>query len=163
MVASLGAFNRIIAGNASSAVAALDDLTDVTLTSPARGHRLRRGATDWINSPFSEEVASAVTASTATTNLNGEAADYFDVTLSANTTIDITGSLPSSGYCHPKIVRLTQDGTGGRTVTWHNSIKWAGAIAPVLTTTAGAVAVLCFVTYDGGATWQGALMGDDIR
>jgi hypothetical protein len=55
---------------------------------------------------------------------------------------------------------ITQDGTGGRVITWPAGIKWAGgAGAPTLTATAGAVDRIVFVTYNDGTTWYGDLIG----
>ena len=56
---------------------------------------------------------------------------------------------------------LTQDGTGSRTGAF-TSVKWAGATAPTLTTTATTgVDILTFITFDGGAapTWYGFVAG----
>jgi hypothetical protein len=43
---------------------------------------------------------------------------------------------------------LTQDGTGGRTVTW-SGVTWGSAGAPVLSTGIGAEDVLTFVKKTG--------------
>ena len=59
---------------------------------------------------------------------------------------------------------LTQDGTGSRTGAF-TSVKWAGATAPTLTTTATTgVDILTFITFDGGAapTWYGFTAGADM-
>jgi hypothetical protein len=56
---------------------------------------------------------------------------------------------------------LTQDGTGSRTGTF-TSVKWAGATAPTLTTTATTgIDILTFYTFNGGASpvWYGFLSG----
>lgn len=48
------------------------------------------------------------------------------------------------------IVRLTQDGTGSRTVTWFSTIKWPGGVAPTLSTTAGKTDVFGFICTSAG-------------
>tara|TARA_B100000470_G_C19790016_1_gene391723 strand:- start:1875 stop:2537 length:663 start_codon:yes stop_codon:yes gene_type:complete len=56
---------------------------------------------------------------------------------------------------------LTQDGTGSRTGAF-TSVKWAGATAPTLTTTATTgIDILTFITFNGGAapTWFGFTAG----
>ena len=56
---------------------------------------------------------------------------------------------------------LTQDGTGSRTGTF-TAVKWAGATAPTLTTTATTgIDILTFYTFNGGASpvWYGFLSG----
>lgn len=50
------------------------------------------------------------------------------------------------------LLHVTQDGTGGYAATWPASVKWAGGVAPTLTTAAGAVSVLRFF-YDGASYW----------
>ncbi len=65
---------------------------------------------------------------------------------------------------------LTQDGTGSRTGAFQVSgattnVKWAGGTAPTLTTTASRADIVCFVTFDGGATptWYGFVAGQDFQ
>ena len=56
---------------------------------------------------------------------------------------------------------LTQDGTGSRSGTF-TSVKWTGATAPTLTTTATTgIDILTFYTFNGGASpvWYGFLSG----
>ncbi len=43
-------------------------------------------------------------------------------------------------------VRIVQDGTGSRTVTWPGTAKWPGGIEPTLTTTGAAIDILSFVS-----------------
>jgi len=59
---------------------------------------------------------------------------------------------------------LTQDGTGSRTGAF-TSVKWAGATAPTLTTTATTgVDILTFITFNGGSSpvWYGFTAGADM-
>ena len=59
---------------------------------------------------------------------------------------------------------LTQDGTGSRTGAF-TSVKWAGATAPTLTTTATTgVDILTFITFNGGSSpvWYGFVAGADM-
>lgn len=53
------------------------------------------------------------------------------------------------------ILKITQDGTGSRVVTWPSTFKWPGGTAGVLSTAAGAVDVLTGV-YDG-TNWSVSL------
>jgi hypothetical protein len=45
-------------------------------------------------------------------------------------------------------LRITQDATGSRTVTWNAIFKWSAGAAPVLSTAGNAVDILSFI-YDG--------------
>ena len=72
------------------------------------------------------------------------------VTLGGNRTLALSNSSAGKVF----VVRLLQDGTGSRTVTWFSTIKWAGGSAPTLTTTASkadAFGFICTSTdnYDG--------------
>lgn len=72
------------------------------------------------------------------------------VTLGGNRTLALSNV--STGQVF--VIRLVQDATGSRTVTWWSTIKWPGATAPTLTTTANRTDVFGFIctgtnTYDG--------------
>ncbi|SVD02540.1 uncharacterized protein METZ01_LOCUS355394, partial [marine metagenome] len=59
-----------------------------------------------------------------------------------------TMAAPTNLAVGSSALRLTQDGTGSRTVTWNAIFKWSSGAAPVLSTAANAVDVLAFI-YDG--------------
>jgi hypothetical protein len=65
----------------------------------------------------------------------------------------------TSGRAFTLELVLTQDGSGSRVPTWPGTVRWAGGVAPTLSTTAGAVDRLVFVTYNQGTTWYGDLVG----
>lgn len=87
-------------------------------------------------------------------------ANVFDVTLTADCSIDLTGA--TTGDCYSVTIRLNQDSTGGRAVTWPASVQWDSGSAPSLTTAAGTLSIVSFQSVDGGETWQGFLGGDDF-
>ena len=64
-----------------------------------------------------------------------------------------------SGDASSFILKLTQDGTAGRTIVWPSSVKWAANTAPTLSTAATNVDVLVFFTTDGGNTYYGFTAG----
>lgn len=66
------------------------------------------------------------------------------LTLTGNCTLTFT---PPSGACN-LILKLIQDATGSRTVTWPASVKWVQRTAPVLTTTANYIDIISFY-FDG--------------
>ena len=47
------------------------------------------------------------------------------------------------------LLRVIQDGTGTRLITWNAVFEWEGGTAPTLTTTAAAVDLISFYSYDG--------------
>lgn len=65
-------------------------------------------------------------------------------TLTDNCTFTFTAPSAEGSF----MLRLVQDGTGSRTVTWPASVKWPGGTAPTLSTAAGAVDIVTFI-YDG--------------
>jgi hypothetical protein len=73
--------------------------------------------------------------------------------------ITIALSNGTAGQCF--IIRILQDGTGSRTVTWFTTIKWAGGSAPILTTTASKADTVGF-EITGSSTYDGFVIGQNI-
>jgi len=67
------------------------------------------------------------------------------LTLTGNATL--TFSAPA-GKAGSFVLRLVQDATGSRTVTWPAAVKWRGAVAGNLSTAASSVDIVTFY-YDG--------------
>jgi hypothetical protein len=75
------------------------------------------------------------------------------ITLTANCTFTFTApDAPSGSVGATLSIRLIQDGTGSRTVTWPAAVKWIGSAAPVLTTTAAASDIVSLL-WDGTNYW----------
>lgn len=66
------------------------------------------------------------------------------VTLTGNCTFTFTAP---NGPCNV-LLRVLQDATGSRTVTWPATVKWPAGTAPTLTTTASLMDLVAFY-YDG--------------
>lgn len=86
----------------------------------------------------------------ATITFDMSASNFHTVTLGGNRTLAVSNTVAGQFF----YLRLLQDGTGSRTVTWFGTIKWAGATAPTLTTTASRADLFAFVctstdNYDG--------------
>lgn len=82
--------------------------------------------------------------------------DYFTIALAGNVSGFTFSNLPGSGKGATLMIRITQDATP-RTVTWPASFRWAGGVAGVVSTSAGAVDVLAITTFDNGTTWRATL------
>lgn len=84
------------------------------------------------------------------------------LTLGGNRTLKVSNATVGQMF----LLRLIQDGTGNRTVTWDPSnfgtIKWPSATAPTLSTTAGSVDVFAFLCTSSG-NWDGYFVGFDLR
>ena len=77
------------------------------------------------------------------------------VTLGGNRALTFLNGQKGGKY----MLRLRQDATGSRTVTWPSSVHWPGANGPTLTTMAGKADYIVFiyngVSYDMVAISQG--------
>lgn len=100
------------------------------------------------------------TGSSYTINLNN--GNVFNLILNSACSFTFSNPTGSGATCSFTLI-LTQDATGSRTVSWPAEVNWASGTAPTLTTTAGAIDVLNFFTYDGGATWYGFVAAQDMH
>ena len=70
------------------------------------------------------------------------------ISMTGNCTFTFTAPTGDTGNVWRLRLKLVQDGTGSRTVTWP-TIKWAGGAAPTLTTTATTGTDIITFEYDG--------------
>jgi hypothetical protein len=78
----------------------------------------------------------------------------FTKTITAATTFTVA-NVPAAGTTASFLLDLTNG--GAFTITWWANMRWAGGTAPSLT--ASGRDVLGFYTTDGGANWNGLMMG----
>lgn len=123
--------------------ATTDTLTNKTLTSPS------------IATPvFSTAVSFGPHTAyfTETDNGNSSTADTIDWTVSNKQKSTLTGNCTFTFTAPPGpcslVLKLIQDGTGSRLVTWPATVHWSGGTAPTLTTTLNKVDIVTFY-YDG--------------
>lgn len=101
----------------------------------------------------------------AAETLDLSAANWFDITLTANCTFTFSNPPDDAGEW---TIILRQDATGSRTVTWPGTVQWqdtdgtSGGAAPSLFTAATAVDVITITTLDGGTTYGGAAEGGSV-
>ncbi len=105
------------------------------------------GGVHFVNGTFRDITADS-DGSTITLDLS--VSNLHSVTLGGNRTIALSNAKVGQIFS----IRLLQDGTGSRTITWFTTIKWAGGSAPTLTTTASKADWIGFIctgsgTYDG--------------
>ena len=110
---------------------------------------------------YAETVNAPAIAAGALT-LDMETGNVFAVSHDANITTLTISHPPASGMAGSLTLHLTQDATGGRTLTFPSGCKFSGGIAPTLSTTASKRNKLVFDTIDGGTTWDVALVGKDF-
>lgn len=103
------------------------------------------------------ETAPSLGNSGTSTQLSFANGSYQTVTLNGNCSFTFT-ALPASGQGATIILKVVQDGTGGRTATFPG-VKWAGGAAPTVTATAGAISILSFSVFGDGSTIYGNVAG----
>lgn len=84
------------------------------------------------------------------------------VTLAGNPTLALIATSYYVGQVF--LLKLIQDGTGGRTVTWWSTINWAAGTVPTLTTTATKADWFAFVCTDasGSPKFDGFILGQGL-
>lgn len=103
------------------------------------------------------ELNTASTAAASTT-IDCSVGNVFTVTMSANITSLTFTNIPASGRAYSLTLILQQDSSGGRSVTWPSSVKWAGGTAPTLSG-ANKTDIVNMVTTTGGSTWYAVVSG----
>lgn len=115
-----------------------------------------------IRPEIKDYAETATTANTGTTyTINLENGNVFNLTLTGNCTFTFSNP-PASGKAGSFTLILKQDGTGGRSVTYPASVRWAYGVTPEISEDANAVDILTFFTTDGGTNWYGFLSGGDF-
>lgn len=109
------------------------------------------------------EASPTVTVSAGALTLDLETGSVFEVTLTENVVSLILANPPAAGFAGSLCLILKQDGTGGRTLAWPSSIRWAHGVRPTVSADKNAVDFFAFVTRDAGATWYGFLCGRNFR
>lgn len=104
-----------------------------------------------VNTTFSKRVADVVT-------FNLDLGDVFTRTITANTTFAVQ-NVPVAGLVACFALDLTNGGS--KTLTWWTGLKWEGGVVPTLT--AAGRDILGFMTHDGGVTWNGFILGKDMK
>jgi hypothetical protein len=75
------------------------------------------------------------------------------LTLTGNCTLTLSNPVAGATY----LLRISQDATGSRTITWPAAVHWSGGTAPVLTTTASRVDLIAL--YYDGTSYFGSQVG----
>lgn len=145
---SLTATGSISASNISTnTVVASTTNGDLTLDGDGTG-KVR--ADSHYGTITSDADGATITFNMATSNLHA-------VTLGGNRTLAVSNVAVGQSF----ILRLIQDGSGSKTVTWFTTIKWAGGSAPTLTTTADKTDVIGFLCT-GANTYDGFVIGQNL-
>lgn len=111
-----------------------------------------------INSGYASALGLYSPVGGATATLDLAAANEHRITMPAG---NITIALSNPTGAQKFLISITQDGGGSRSVTWFTTIKWAGGVAPTLTTTGGKRDTFGFVRT-GANTYDGFVIGQNI-
>lgn len=84
----------------------------------------------------------------------------FIYTLNGNATLSLS-NVPTASYTFMATFVITQDATGGRSMTWPGSVKWPGGVAPTLSG-ANKTDVISLMTWDAGTSWLGFIAGQNF-
>lgn len=109
------------------------------------------------------ETAQSVSSSSNVLTIDIEDGNHAYTTLTENVTTLTINNPTATGFVCPILLFVTQDGTGGRTITWPASFKWAGGSAPTVTSTASATDIYSAFTRDGGTTWYANIVGQNFQ
>lgn len=105
-------------------------------------------------------IAASSVSGSVSVNLNDS--NWFRYTLTGPTVFTFTNA-PSNGLAVTFSLILIQDGTGGRSITFANTVYWSGGQIPPPTTGASSKDLWTFTSYDGGSTYVGTLAVKDFR
>jgi hypothetical protein len=111
----------------------------------------------WSILPVASSIQTYTPTSGGTATLDLSLGNIHHVVLSGNATIAVSN--PTTSQCF--IVRILQDGSGSRTVTWFTTIKWPGGSAPTLSTGANKADTFGF-EVTGSNTYDGFIVGMNL-
>lgn len=107
------------------------------------------------------ETVSTPTIATGVLTLDLALSNVFNVSLTENvTSITLSNVTPSAGVAVTLII--SQDATGGRSITWPTSVKWGNGVEHDLTIEANAVDIVSLETIDNGVSWFGLSLGSNF-
>jgi len=142
---AIGTWNISISGNAATASLANNVTPGATLPLLTINN---------LTTNVYYNISSVSINSAATTTIDCSTANYFPIVLTSNTTLAFT-NVPAAGIVYNAVIQVTQDSTGGRTLTWPTNANflWNNGTVATASTGAGQIDVYVLMTADGGANW----------
>ena len=150
-------FTKLAAVDATAAE--LNYLDIATLGTTAASKAVTAASTGVVKFDAATQEKSAALTSGTTVALDLNLATTFTITLAHNIGTFNWTNPAASGAVSSFVLKVTQDGTAGRTIAWPSGVDWAAATAPTLSAAAGNVDVFVFFTSDAGTTWYGFTAG----
>ncbi len=94
----------------------------------------------------------------ATVTFDLSSSNRQQVTLGGNRTLALSNDAVGQVF----IIKIIQDATGSRTVTWWSNILWPGGTAPTLSTAANSIDTFVFIK-SGASEYLGYTLGLDMQ
>lgn len=120
------------------------------------GKLLKDGGLTVADLYFDTISAPAISAGTVTLDCNGGRVRNFTVSMTANATLAVSNLAPADRVTEFECL-ITQDATGGRTLTLPGSFKALGGSDTAISAAANSVTILSAKTFDAGTTWRYAM------
>ncbi|WEN13708.1 hypothetical protein PY254_10670 [Rhodanobacter sp. AS-Z3] len=127
---------------ASAGTFADTDPVELTLQQPTPSPGIDRG------------VLSGLSIASGVVNIDCSLGDYFTLAHTANVTSLTFSNLPAAGMARTLMVRIKQDGTGGRTFAMPASFKAITGSDTAVQSAANAYTILAITTFDQGTRWE---------
>ena len=106
------------------------------------------------------EEHTSITSSSGAATINLRDGTFFEHDLTEDVTYTFSNPA-ASGKASAFILKVIQDATA-RTITWPASVDWNASTAPVLSTTNNYCDIFGFFTFDGGTTYYGFVLGQNM-
>lgn len=109
---------------------------------------------------ISQVIIQRITPSSSSLFVDALAGPVAHITLNvASLTLTVGTTTTDSAHEHRLRLYLTQDGTGGRNISWPPNIMWNQQREPILSVTPGYTDIVDLSSIDGGLTWFGIFAG----
>jgi hypothetical protein len=131
------------------------------LTADFNKNTIYQPTLQWYNEPYA-----AVSIDSGTLTLDLSKAQVFTVTLTSSITNFVLTNVPTTVANRTiGFTLILQMNTPTSTITWGSKVRWAGGVAPTLTSGSAGVQkvdVFSFVTVDNGVSWLGFIGGQNF-
>ena len=126
----------------------------VTLTTGGSSSQFLNAAGSYVPHPAPPVTTVSTSGSSQSISFPSSGNAAYDITLTANCAITLTGG--TSGQYQSVTLILRQNSTAGWTPTLPSGVKWSGGTTPTPNTQAGKIDVFTFSTPDAGTTVLGS-------
>ena len=152
---SNGAWGAILLAVAQAIDTALYSVSTVASNALARAGGTMTGRIDVLTSTMARINLGSLS---GVQSLNLAQSQYFMFTVSGALTLSFLNT-PTGANVTGVVLRITNGNSS--VITWPAGTKWPGGAVPVLTS--AGVDLVVLMTDDNGSTWNGIVVGKDIR